>query len=259
MLVEGKFDLTAKGEPDDEGEYSWSFKGKGGGAFNPEQSDDGKTEFNATKITSKGSQSFINVKYSVADDKKEAKITRCEYFKRAGQNLIAAKEENPNHFTYLSATISKGAPDVGIPAFWAIFTYDLYDQYRKELAKSEKGGFFPYVKEKFMRKTWSMFLIPHEITKDWDEEEDCSFDDEIRFAVTFNHLGNENYVENFRSAIRWRIMWLASVQEGKHSKDTVEHLMDSYFIDVERSDGDKKELLSFKLQTEYIRVGALIK
>jgi len=41
-----------------------------------------------------------------------------------------------------------------------------------------------------------------------------------------------------------------------HTKDILEHLMYSYFIDVERD--ENRELVSFRLQTEYIRVGSFI-
>ena len=78
MLVEGKFDIEAKADPEVTGQkYDWSVKGREKGEFAPDPSDDGKTEFTAKEITSPGSKSFVKVKYGDAEDEKEAKITRC--------------------------------------------------------------------------------------------------------------------------------------------------------------------------------------
>jgi hypothetical protein len=259
MLVEGEFDLTAEGNPADEDTYAWSFTGTGGGTFNPNPSNDGNTQFKTDEITSPVSKSFINVKYSVANDEKEAQITRCEYFKMdtKNQELIAADEKSPNRFTHLSNIFSSTNILDEIVAFDAIFYYDLYDQYRENLKNSEKGGSSPYVKEKYMMTTYRAFLIPHKITEYWKKAENCWIDDHIIFnKLHFYDLDNENYVENFRPALRSLVRWEASVQGGMHNIDTVEHSLNSHFIDVER--GKNNELLNFRLQTEYIRVGALI-
>jgi hypothetical protein len=268
MLIEGAFDIEAKATPEISGEkYDWAFEGAGGGDFDPNPSDDGKTNFKAKKLTVPHSKSSLKVKYSKDEDEKEAQITRCEYFKHYSQHLgFGTIETTPHLFICESKVISPdnnpydNIPEDLVAVFYGEFVYDLYDQYRNPLSQSETGESIPYVKEEFKSGFQSVFNFPKpmQITNYWAEEEDCCLDhDKISCAVQFSWLKDEKVAKDFHTAIYFRLMWKASVQEGMHSKDTVEHLLESKFFDVER-DRKTGQLVSFRLKTEYIRVGALL-
>ena len=270
MLVEGKFIVKAEAKPDiSDARYTWFFNGRNKD-FDPNPTGTKTTQFNPKKVTSGAVKSFITVKYSVVEDQKEEKVTRCEYFKKLrdllGPGVI--QRDGGNYYTCESNTCSRfDEENIVHYAFYALFQYELYDQYREFLGESEQGGSIPYVKETHTEKPYSVFLNELNFTDDWTAIDDCKMGsgqndqeegDEVSFPFQFRLLASENLVRNFDVANHVHLDWLASVQEGKHEQETVEHELTSYFLDVVREKRNNK-LISFKLKTSYIRVGHFIK
>jgi hypothetical protein len=259
MLVEGKFDLTAEGKPADEDTYSWSFTGAGGGDFVPNPSGDGKTKFKATKITSKDSESFINVKYSVANAKEEVKITRCEYFKRESDIPRSATKVYPDsrdYWTYLSGKFSSRNPNRKITCIEIDFEYHLYDQYKEALFDSEHGDSFSYVKE-YKIFYANDFRANFKISKDWGYVPD-SFVDGIYFPTRYSALFPESIplIRDGKLACLVTLDWAASVQEGKHEKRIIRHSGAFYYENVRKN--PRTGLVSFNIRSGYKREGNLL-
>ena len=248
MLVEGKFELEAKAAPETEGQkYDWSFEGKGKGEFAPNPSEDGKTEFTAKEITSPDSESFVKVKYAEAEDKKEVKITRCEYFKKIkGGRGPASTQLAPYIYTHLCG-VSKQTTIV--KAYATTFEYELHDQYRKELYQTIYGGAFPYVKET-INELKNNFWMNIQYTKDWEYVQ-YVFDDFVEINVGWDAIKKEDDVRLFNVAIDIDHTWFASVEKGKHSIPIITNNLTSYYIYVFR-DEETGDLYSFLMRTIYI-------
>jgi len=251
MLVEGKFDVEADGQPKIEGEkYDWSFTGPGpkDTAFNPDPSADGKTKFTPDEITKTGQQSFVNVKYADAIDKKEAKITRCEYFKKksGGGGLFSTQLAPYVYFN--SCGITKGANNV--VAYGSKFVYVMFDQYKQDLFESHYGDAFPYVKETLnvLKNNFTHGFI---ITKKWEKIISNLPPDNVVVRAGWNSLIDKDDVQPFNLAIDLNHTWHASVEEGKHSTPVITNSFSSYYGFVFRN-WRTGELQGFTLNSIYI-------
>ncbi len=262
MLVEGEFNLTAEGIPADEDTYSWSFTGAGGGNFDPNPSDDGKTKFKTNKITSTVSESLIKVKYSVDDDEKEVKITRLDGVALRDKNDITQTQPSDHPFVRKSNT--------NHVLFAYTYVYLLFDQYRKRITESEYGGAKPMIKESFgklftpypkLRSFMIPFLTLHS-SKPWSPQETDWFHDRVLFGgikEDFFRMKNEEFFHTVRDG-RLVFDLLNHVWHGSVNKtnvvDMTNNKMHSEFIDVRKGrvgfPGFRhEEVISFQTKTTY--------
>lgn len=224
MLVEGEFQLQAKATPEISGKkYNWSFVGTGGGKFKPNPSSDGKTKFTAKTITDPDAEGKIRISYAGADDEKEVKITRLDgiYTKDGSLTQNSGKFERGENTPHT--------------LFAHVYKYFMYDQYRKGITESSRGGVLPMIREKF-GKSSSLFpeiadalkkAIKAIESKDWSPQKYNQFDDSVKLANIYEEYFRPTTKGEFYEAIKnnrsvftvSNHVWLGSINKTNYSGD----------------------------------------